>query len=242
WCHIHGYRVGVLANAHGVLQNEESQKATEFILLANQNDTPLIFLQNTTGYIVGTAYEQRGIIKDGAKMINAVANSAVPHITILMGASYGAGNYGMSGRAYDPRFLFAWPNAKTAVMGPEQLAGVLSIVARQAAMAAGREFDEAEDAKRRKATEDQIESEFLAEADAAVPLEGVRGYLDTAQILAAAEATGADAVHPGWGFLAENAPFAEACIKAGLIWVGPPPAAMEAMGSKIEARRLMEAA
>src|SRR5581483_1275405 len=138
WCHIHGYRVGVLANAHGVLQNEESQKATEFILLANQSDTPLIFLQNTTGYIVGTAFEQRGIIKDGAKMINAVANSAVPHITILMGASYGAGNYGMSGRAYDPRFLFSWPNAKTAVMGPEQLAGVMSIVARQAAAAAGR--------------------------------------------------------------------------------------------------------
>jgi acetyl-CoA carboxylase carboxyltransferase component len=162
WCHIHGYRVGVLANAHGVLQNEESQKATEFILLANQNDTPLVFLQNTTGYIVGTAYEQRGIIKDGAKMINAVANSNVPHITILMGASYGAGNYGMSGRAYDPRFLFAWPNAKTAVMGPEQLAGVLSIVARQAAAAAGREFDEAEDEKRRRATEEQIEGESLA--------------------------------------------------------------------------------
>ena len=162
WCHIHGYRVGVLANAHGVLQNEEAQKATEFILLANQNDTPLIFLQNTTGYIVGTSYEQRGIIKDGAKMINAVANSTVPHITILMGASYGAGNYGMSGRAYDPRFLFSWPNAKTAVMGPEQLAGVLSIVARQSAAAAGREFDEAEDEKRRRATEEQIEGESLA--------------------------------------------------------------------------------
>ncbi|HYT39428.1 MAG TPA: carboxyl transferase domain-containing protein [Acidimicrobiia bacterium] len=162
WCHIHGYRVGVLANAHGVLQNEESQKATEFILLANQNDTPLVFLQNTTGYIVGTAYEQRGIIKDGAKMINAVSNSTVPHITILMGASYGAGNYGMSGRAYDPRFLFSWPNARTAVMGPEQLAGVMSIVARQAAAAAGREFDEAADTQRRKATEEQIEAESLA--------------------------------------------------------------------------------
>jgi acetyl-CoA carboxylase carboxyltransferase component len=162
WCHIHGYRVGILANAHGVLQNEESQKATEFILLANQNDTPLIFLQNTTGYIVGTAYEQRGIIKDGAKMINAVANSTVPHITILMAASYGAGNYGMSGRAYDPRFLFAWPNAKTAVMGPEQLAGVMSIVARQSALAAGREFDEEEDAKRRRATEEKVEAESLA--------------------------------------------------------------------------------
>src|SRR5205814_7774330 len=83
---------------------------------------------------------------------------------------------------------------------------------------------------------------FVAEADAAVPLDGVRGYLDVDQILAAAEATGADAVHPGWGFLAENAPFAEACIAAGLIWVGPPPSAMESMGSKIEARRLMEAA
>ena len=162
WAHIHGYRVGILANAHGVLQNEEAQKATEFILLANQNDTPLIFLQNTTGYIVGTAYEQRGIIKDGAKMINAVTNSKVPHITIMMGASYGAGNYGMSGRAYDPRFVFTWPNAKTAVMGPEQLAGVLSIVARQAAAAAGREFDEEEDAKRRRATQEQIESESLA--------------------------------------------------------------------------------
>jgi acetyl-CoA carboxylase carboxyltransferase component len=162
WAHIHGYRVGILANAHGVLQNEEAQKATEFILLANQNDTPLIFLQNTTGYIVGTAYEQRGIIKDGAKMINAVANSTVPHITILMAASYGAGNYGMSGRAYDPRFLFAWPNAKTAVMGPEQLAGVLSIVARQSAAAAGREFDEVEDAKRRRATEEKVEAESLA--------------------------------------------------------------------------------
>ena len=162
WTHIHGYRVGVLANHHGVLQNEEAQKATEFILLANQSDVPLIFLQNTTGYIVGTSFEQRGIIKDGAKMINAVTNSAVPHITVYMGASYGAGNYGMSGRAYDPRFLFVWPNSKTAVMGPEQLAGVLSIVARAAALSAGRDFDEEEDARRRRATEEQIESESLA--------------------------------------------------------------------------------
>jgi acetyl-CoA carboxylase carboxyltransferase component len=185
WCHIHGYRVGVLANAHGVLQNEESQKATEFILLANQNDTPLIFLQNTTGYIVGTAYEQRGIIKDGAKMINAVANSAVPHITILMGASYGAGNYGMSGRAYDPRFLFSWPNAKTAVMGPEQLAGVMSIVARQSATAAGRPFDEEEDAKRRKATEEQVEAESLAlYLSARLHDDGIIDPRDTRDVLA----------------------------------------------------------
>ncbi|HEY2128625.1 MAG TPA: carboxyl transferase domain-containing protein, partial [Streptosporangiaceae bacterium] len=100
WASVHGFRVGVLANARGVLFSEEAKKATEFILLANQTDTPLIFLQNTTGYMVGRDYEQGGIIKDGAKMINAVANSTLPHITINIGASFGAGNYGMSGRAY----------------------------------------------------------------------------------------------------------------------------------------------
>jgi acetyl-CoA carboxylase carboxyltransferase component len=149
----------MLANARGVLFMEESKKATEFILLANQSDTPLLFLQNTTGYMVGKQYEQAGIIKDGAKMINAVANSALPHLTVLIGSSYGAGNYGMCGRAYRPRFLFAWPNSKTAVMGPQQLAGVLSIVARQSAEAAGREFDEAADTERRRTVEHQIERE-----------------------------------------------------------------------------------
>ena len=139
WASVHGYPVGVLANHRGVLFMEEAKKATEFILLANQTDTPLVFLQNTTGYMVGTDYEQGGIIKDGAKMINAVTNSTVPHFTIIIGASYGAGNYGMCGRAYGPRFLFAWPNARMAVMGAQQLAGVLSIVARQAAQAAGRD-------------------------------------------------------------------------------------------------------
>ncbi len=162
WAQVHGYPVGILANAQGVLFMDESRKATEFILLANQTDTPLIFLQNVTGYMVGTEYEQAGIIKDGAKMINAVANSAVPHITLIMGASYGAGNYGMCGRAYDPRFLFMWPNARVAVMGPQQLAGVLSIVARQAAEASGRPFDEGADEKRRHQTEDQIERESRA--------------------------------------------------------------------------------
>src|SRR5207253_11011567 len=128
----------------------------------NQTDTPIIFFQNTTGYMVGTRYEQRGIIKDGAKMINAVTNSTVPHLTINMGASYGAGNYGMSGRSYSPRFLFTWPNAKTAIMGPEQLAGVMSIVARQSAAADGRDFDEDDDAKNRKELEAQVDSESLA--------------------------------------------------------------------------------
>ncbi len=161
WASVHGYPVGILANAQGVLFSAESQKAAQFIQLANQVDTPLIFLHNTTGYMVGAAYEQAGIIKHGAMMINAVSNSAVPHISILMGASYGAGHYGMCGRAYDPRFLFAWPSAKSAVMGPAQLAGVLSIVSRAAAAAAGRPFDEDADAAMKAMVESQIEAESL---------------------------------------------------------------------------------
>jgi acyl-CoA carboxylase subunit beta len=161
WARVHGYPVGILANAQGILFSAESQKAAQFIQLANQVDTPLIFLHNTTGYMVGAAYEQAGIIKHGALMINAVSNSAVPHISILLGASYGAGHYGMCGRAYDPRFLFAWPSAKSAVMGPAQLAGVLSIVSRAAAQAAGRPFDEDADAAMRAAVEGQIEAESL---------------------------------------------------------------------------------
>jgi acyl-CoA carboxylase subunit beta len=161
WASVHGYPVGFLANAQGILFSAESQKAAQFIQLANQTDTPLIFLHNTTGYMVGAQYEQAGIIKHGAMMINAVSNSAVPHISILMGASYGAGHYGMCGRAYDPRFLFAWPSAKSAVMGPAQLAGVLSIVSRAAAQAAGRPFDEDADAAMRAMVESQIEAESL---------------------------------------------------------------------------------
>ena len=159
WAAVHGYPIGILANARGVLFNEEAKKASEFILLANQTDTPLLFLHNTTGYMVGKEYEQLGMIKDGAKMINAVSNSTVPHLTVIIGASYGAGNYGMCGRAYGPRFLYTWPNAKVAVMGPPQLAGVLSIVARQSAEAAGRAFDEEADGAQRRGVEEQIERE-----------------------------------------------------------------------------------
>jgi acetyl-CoA carboxylase carboxyltransferase component len=162
WASVHGYPVGVLANARGVLFSEEAKKAAEFIQLANQTDTPLVFLQNTTGYMVGASYEQGGIIKDGAKMINAVTNSTVPHITLNMAASFGAGNYGMSGRAYDPRLMFAWPGAKLAVMGAPQLAGVMSIVGRAAAQAAGRPFDEGADERRRGIIEAQIERESHA--------------------------------------------------------------------------------
>jgi acyl-CoA carboxylase subunit beta len=162
WASIHGFPVGVLANARGVLFSEESNKAAHFIQLANKADVPLVFLQNTTGYMVGKAYEQRGIIKDGAKMINAVSNSTVPHLTVLVGASYGAGGYGMAGRAYDPRFLFTWPASKTAVMGPEQLAGVMSLLGRASAEKAGRPFDEAADQAMRQAVEGKIEAESTA--------------------------------------------------------------------------------
>jgi acetyl-CoA carboxylase carboxyltransferase component len=161
WARLHGYPLGILANARGVLFSEESQKATQFIQLANRSDTPLLFLHNTTGYMVGKAYEERGIIKHGSMMINAVSNSTVPHLSLLIGASYGAGHYGMCGRAYDPRFLFAWPSAKSAVMGGAQLSGVLSIVSRAAAEARGQEIDEAADAAMRAAVEGQIEAESL---------------------------------------------------------------------------------
>ncbi|MFI6386699.1 acyl-CoA carboxylase subunit beta [Nonomuraea sp. NPDC050547] len=161
WATLHGYPIGILANARGVLFSEESQKATQFIQLADQSRTPLLFLQNTTGYMVGKEYEQGGIIKHGAMMINAVSNSSVPHLTVTMGASYGAGNYGMCGRAYDPRFLFTWPSAKSAVMGPAQLAGVLSIVGRASATARGLPYDEEQDAAMRALVEAQIEAESL---------------------------------------------------------------------------------
>jgi acyl-CoA carboxylase subunit beta len=161
WARIHGHQVGILANAQGVLFSEEAQKATQFIQLANQVDTPLLFLHNTTGYMVGAEYEQGGIIKHGAQMINAVSNSAVPHLSVIMGASYGAGNYGMNGRAYDPRFLFTWPSAKSAVMGPAQLAGVLSIVARAAAEAKGKEYDDEADAGMRAFIEASVEEQSL---------------------------------------------------------------------------------
>ena len=162
WASIYGYPVGILANARGVLFNEEAKKATEFILLNNQIDTPLVYLQNTTGYMVGKDYEERGMIKDGAKMINAVANSTVPQFTVIMAASYGAGNYGMCGRAYNPRFLFTWPNAKIAVMGPSQLAGVMTIVGRESAASQGRDYDEAAGEQQRQAIEDQITRESHA--------------------------------------------------------------------------------
>ncbi len=141
WAHLHGYPIGVLAN-HGILFSESANKGAQFIALCNQSNVPLLFLQNITGFMVGKSYEQGGIIKNGAKLINAVSNSTVPAITIMMGASYGAGNYAMSGRAYEPRFLFTWPMHRIAVMGGKQMAGVLDIIQRNAATKRGEAVDE----------------------------------------------------------------------------------------------------
>ncbi|HLT10967.1 MAG TPA: carboxyl transferase domain-containing protein [Micromonosporaceae bacterium] len=184
WGKLYGYPLGILANARGVLFSPEAQKAAQFIQLANVARIPLLFLQNTTGYMVGSEYEQGGIIKHGALMINAVANSSVPHLTLNIGASYGAGNYGMCGRAYEPRFLFAWPNAKSAVMGPQQLAGVMSIVARQSAQAKGLPYDEEQDAAMRGMIEHQIEQQSAALAmSGRVYDDGVIDPRDTRTIL-----------------------------------------------------------
>jgi acetyl-CoA carboxylase carboxyltransferase component len=138
---LHGYRIGVLAN-DGPLFSESANKGAQFITLCNQQDIPLLFLQNITGFMVGRRYEEGGIIKNGAKMVNAVSNSTVPMLTVMIGASFGAGNYAMAGRAYNPRFLFTWPNHRVAVMGGEQLAGVLDIIKRDAAARRGKPVDE----------------------------------------------------------------------------------------------------
>ncbi len=152
WASIHGYPIGILGN-NGALFSESSEKAAQFIQLCNQIDVPLLFLHNITGFIVGTDFEQNGITKNGSKMINAVSNSTVPHLTVICGASYGAGNYGMSGRAFGTRFNFIWPTAKIAVMGPKQMAGVMTIVQRSATERRGEVFDEAANDKRVEAVE-----------------------------------------------------------------------------------------
>lgn len=161
WARLHGYPIGVIANSKGVIFSQEAQKVTQFIQIANRQTTPLLFLHNTTGYMVGKKYEEGGIIKHGSAMVNAVSTSTVPHISVLIGASYGAGHYGMCGRAFDPRFLFAWPSAKSAVMGGAQLADVVTSVAKASAAARGLPFDDDANELRRMAIEHQIEAESL---------------------------------------------------------------------------------
>ncbi|HEX7973834.1 MAG TPA: carboxyl transferase domain-containing protein [Anaerolineales bacterium] len=155
---IYGFPVGLLGN-NGVLFSECANKAAQFIQLCNQSRTPLIYLQNITGFMVGTRYEREGIIKHGAKMVNAVATSSVPQFTVIVGGSYGAGNYGMCGRAYDPRFLWTWPNSRIAVMGGEQAAGVLAIVQEEQARSRGVEPDRERISALQEATRQKFEEE-----------------------------------------------------------------------------------
>lgn len=161
YAEICGYPVGILGN-NGVLFSESANKGTQFIQLCNRQNRPLLFLQNITGFMVGKQYEQNGIIKHGANMINAVANSKVPALTIIVGSSYGAGNYAMCGRAYNPRFLFTYPNSRIAVMGPEQLSGVMEIIQRDAAAKANKPIDEQQIQMTKMMISHQVESESNA--------------------------------------------------------------------------------
>ena len=315
-----------------------ANKATHFIQACCQSRTPLLYLNNTTGYMVGKAYEEAGMIKHGSKMIQAVTSATVPQITIYCGASFGAGNYGMCGRGFHPRFCFSWPNAKTAVMGGEQAAETMAIVTEAAAARRGKPIEK----EKLEAMKAQITGVFdgqmdvfstsarvlddgvidprdtrsvlargagdlprgrgahaaahavlgraamsgaamkrtpflkilianrgeialrimrtarrlgygvvavysdadrdalhVREADQAVRIGEAlpaQSYLRIEAIIAAAKASGADAVHPGYGFLAENEDFAQACRDAGLVFIGPSPEAIKAMGNKAGAK------
>ena len=180
---IEGYPVGILGN-NGVIYPESAEKAAHFIQLCNQIDMPLLFLQNLTGFIVGKDFEQAGIIKKGSQMINAVTNSTVPHLTVIVGASYGAGTYAMSGRAYNNRFTWIWPSAKIAVMGGKQIAGVMSIVRRGQAARKGEPFDEEADAQIREAVEKAQERGSVAlQATGAISDDGIIDPRDTRTVL-----------------------------------------------------------
>jgi acetyl-CoA carboxylase carboxyltransferase component len=155
---LHGFLVGIIAN-NGVLFSESALKATHFIELCNMRGIPLIFLQNITGFMVGKQYERGGIAKDGAKMVHAVANSVVPKLTVIIGGSFGAGNYGMCGRAYEPRFLWTWPTARISVMGGEQAAGVLTTVKREQLARENKTLSTAEEEQIRQPILEKYETE-----------------------------------------------------------------------------------
>jgi acyl-CoA carboxylase subunit beta len=183
WASVHGHRVGILGN-NGVLYPDSSQKAAHFIQLCNRIDLPLVFFQNITGFMVGRDFEADGIVKKGSQMINAVSNSTVPHITVTIGSSYGAGTYGMSGRAFGNRFTFLWPTAKIAVMGPKQIAGVMAQVRRAQAARRGLPFDEEKDAAITAAAEAAQEAGSLAlRATGAVSDDGIIDPRDTRTVL-----------------------------------------------------------
>jgi 3-methylcrotonyl-CoA carboxylase beta subunit len=156
FAHLKGCPVGIIAN-NGVLFSEAAQKGAHFVELCSQRRIPLIFLQNITGFMVGRKYENEGIARHGAKMVTAVATTSVPKVTMLVGGSFGAGNYGMAGRAYQPRFLWTWPNSRISVMGGEQAAGVLATVKRDAIERSGESWSAEDEAEFKRPTIEMFE-------------------------------------------------------------------------------------
>jgi len=180
---IHGYTVGIIGN-NGPIFPDTASKGAHFVQLCNQVDVPIVFLQNITGFVVGKDYESDGQIKKGAQFLNSVSNSTVPHLTIILGNSYGAGTYAMSGRAFDNRFTFIWPTAKIAVMGPQQIAGVMSIVRRARAARMGEKIDEKDEAKMVAFAEAAQEAGSLAlRATGAISDDGIIDPRDTRTVL-----------------------------------------------------------
>ena len=183
WSMMHGYPVGIVGN-NGPIYPESAEKAATFIQLCNKRNIPIIFLQNVTGFLVGKDVERQAIIKKGSQLINAVSNSTVPHITIIVGSSYGAGTYAMSGKAYDNKFTFLWPTAKIAVMGPKQIAGVMSIVRRGQAARKGEKFDDKADAEIVKMVENAAEQMSLGlVASSMITDDGIIDPRDTRTII-----------------------------------------------------------
>ena len=183
WANVFGYPVGILGN-NGPIYPETAEKSASFIQLCNQTNTPLVFLHNVTGFLVGKDYERQAIIKKGSQMVNAVSNSTVPHITFVVGASYGAGTYAMSGRAFNNRFIFTWPTAKIAVMAPKQFAGVMSLVRRAKAKRKGEKFDEKLDKQLVELIKAAAEKESLAlSASSMVTDDGIIDPRDTRNVL-----------------------------------------------------------
>jgi 3-methylcrotonyl-CoA carboxylase beta subunit len=195
FAHLNGLPVGIVAN-NGILFSESAQKAAHFIQLCDQRGIPLVFLQNITGFMVGSKYETGGIAKDGAKMVTAVATARVPKFTIVIGGSYGAGNYGMCGRAYSPRFLFMWPNARISVMGGEQAASVLATVKRDAMEAKGETWAAEAEAKFKQPIRDLYEREGSPYfSTARMWDDGVIAPADTRRVLALALSASLNAPH-----------------------------------------------
>ena len=196
FAHIFGFPVGIIAN-NGILFSESALKGAHFIELASQRNIPLVFLQNIAGFMVGKKAEAQGIAKDGAKLVTAVATTNVPKYTVIIGGSYGAGNYGMAGRAYNPRFLWMWPNARISVMGGEQAASVLAIIRQEAVEAKGGTWSADEDAAFKAPIRAQYEKQGSAYyATARLWDDGVIDPADTRSVLGQALAVGMNAPAP----------------------------------------------